>query len=84
MATVKLINGNLTMGIESVRHFGLIYSIMKILDVIYRRTEVKAAGQPLNKDVLIAYLDNALNYISEAIPREMKDGDFNGSCYGYK
>jgi hypothetical protein len=41
-------------------------------------------GQPLNKDVLIAYLDNALNYISEAIPREMKDGDFNGSCYGYK
>jgi hypothetical protein len=69
-ATVKLINGNLTMGIESVRHFGLIYSIMKILDVIYRRwNEVKAAGQPLNKDVLIAYLDNALNYISEAIPR---------------
>jgi hypothetical protein len=25
--------------------------------------------------------DNALNYISEAIPRE-KMGDFNGSCYG--
>jgi hypothetical protein len=45
---------------------------------------VKAAGQPLNKDVLIAYLDNALNYISEAIPRENEDGDFNGSCYGYK
>jgi hypothetical protein len=36
-----------------------------------RWNEVKAAaGQPLNKDVLIAYLDNALNYISEAIPRE--------------
>jgi hypothetical protein len=52
------------MGIESVRHFGLIYSI-KILDVIYRSDgTVKAAGQPLNKDVLIAYLDNALNYIS--------------------
>jgi hypothetical protein len=32
--------------------------------------ERSPAGQPLNKDVLIAYLDNALNYISEAIPRE--------------
>jgi hypothetical protein len=42
MATVKLINGNLTMGIESVRHFGLIYSIMKILDVIYRSDGTKS------------------------------------------
>jgi spore coat protein CotH len=41
MATVKLINGNLTMGIESVRHFGLIYS-MKILDVIYRSDGTKS------------------------------------------
>jgi spore coat protein CotH len=57
MATVKLINGNLTMGIESVRHFGLIYSIMKILDVIYRSDGTKSKQQqPLNKDVLIAYL----------------------------
>jgi hypothetical protein len=70
MATVKLINGNLTMGIE-VRHFGLIYSIMNFRCYLSKRwNEVKAAGQPLNKDVLIAYLDNALNYISEAIPRE--------------
>ena len=35
-----------------------------------RWNEVKALGKPLNKDVLIAYLDNALSYISEAIPRE--------------
>lgn len=35
-----------------------------------RWNEVKAAGQPLNKDVLIAYVDTALSYISEAIPRE--------------
>jgi hypothetical protein len=45
MATVKLINGNLTMGIESVRHFGLIYSIMKILDVIYRSDGTKSKQQ---------------------------------------
>jgi hypothetical protein len=27
-----------------------------------------------NKDVLIAYLDNALNYISEAIPQKKRWG----------
>ncbi|MEZ7503674.1 CotH kinase family protein [Flavobacterium sp. Arc2] len=35
-----------------------------------RWNEVIAPGQPLNKEVLIAYIDNTLSYISEAIPRE--------------
>jgi hypothetical protein len=38
-----------------------------------RWNEVKAAGQPLNKDVLIAYLDNALNY-KRSYSAKMKDG----------
>jgi hypothetical protein len=47
--------------------------------------ERSQSGGSANKDVLIAYLDNALNYISEAIPQENERwGDFNGSCYGYK
>jgi hypothetical protein len=37
-----------------------------------RWNEVKAPGKPLNKDVLITYMDNALSYISEAIPREQQ------------
>ena len=37
-----------------------------------RWNEVKAPGQPLNQDVLIAYIDDAMNYISEAIPREQE------------
>ena len=37
-----------------------------------RWNEVKAPGQPLNQDVLIAYIDNTLSYISEAIPREQE------------
>ena len=37
-----------------------------------RWNEVKATGKPLNKDVLITYMDNALTYISEAIPREQQ------------
>jgi hypothetical protein len=37
-----------------------------------RWNEVKAPGMPLNKDVLITYMDNALSYISEAIPREQQ------------
>lgn len=37
-----------------------------------RWNEVKASGKPLNKDVLITYMDNALTYISEAIPREQQ------------
>ncbi|MGO4905904.1 CotH kinase family protein [Flavobacterium sp. W20_MBD1_R3] len=35
-----------------------------------RWNEVIAPGQPLDKDILLTYLNNALNYISEAIPRE--------------
>lgn len=37
-----------------------------------RWNEVKGPGQPLNVDVLITYMDNALSYISEAIPREQE------------
>ncbi|SDX50515.1 CotH kinase family protein [Flavobacterium degerlachei] len=37
-----------------------------------RWNEVIAPGQPLNKELLIAYIDKTLSYISEAIPRENK------------
>jgi hypothetical protein len=34
--------------------------------------EVNAPGQPMNETVLTNYIDNTLNYISEAIPREQE------------
>jgi hypothetical protein len=60
--------------IESVRHFGLIYSIMKILVLFIEAMEVKAAGQPVEQGCSNCVFDNALNYISELFREKMNRG----------
>jgi hypothetical protein len=54
---------------------------MKILDVI-EAMERSQSRSAVEQGCLIAYLD--LKLYKRSYSAKMKDGDFNGSCYGYK